>query len=109
METTAIRNDSIDLFYGESTMCRVPAALFRFPLPQLGYGPGGAHRRPMSRTCFIDSGISGRRFIYYRLYCSRNVQKTDTTFEERRHRNLVRRVQSDGLGSSRFDCLVGQT
>ena len=52
---------------------------------------------------------AGWRFADNDLYCSWNVQKTNTTFEECRHRDLVRCVQRDGFCPSGFDCLVSQT
>ena len=71
--------------------------------------------RPESRI-FIDRqyffyrfGYSRRRFPDYRFYCSWNICKSNTTFEESRHRHLVRRVQRDRLCTPCFDCLVRQT
>lgn len=49
---------------------------------------------------------SGRSFQNNRFYCSRNVYKPNTTFEECRHRYLIRRIQGNRFGASRFDCFV---
>ena len=50
-----------------------------------------------------------RRFPHNCFYCSRNIRKSNGTFEEGCHRHLVGRIERNRFRASRFDCLVGQT
>jgi len=51
----------------------------------------------------------GGRVANNRFYCSRNLQKTNTTFEEGSHCYFVGRVQRDCLAPPNFDCFISQT
>src|SRR3974390_2876892 len=58
---------------------------------------------------FNRFGFVRRRFTNYRLYCGRNVLKSEDAIQEGPPRHLVGRVEGNGLRPSLFDCLVGQT
>ena len=72
--------------------------------------PGPATRIGVEvQDLFNRFRFNGRRFTKYSFYCSGNVLESYGAIQESRDRDLIGRIERNGLGSSSFDCFVSQT
>src|SRR5438270_869639 len=113
IEITAIKNDSINLFYwgilcescrGGRWRNRVSGAqiLDAFASPEASIGIDVQY-------LFYRFGNPYRRFIQNLFYCSWNLLETDTAFEERCYSHFIGGVEGNRLRPPCFDGLIGQT
>src|SRR5947199_6895875 len=114
IEITAMKNDSINLFYyweSLSEWCRDGRARNRVSGTQVldAFAGSEASIGIDVQYLFYRFGKARRRFIQNRFYCSWYLLETDTAFEERCYRHFVGRVQGNRLRAPCFDGLIGQT